>query len=329
MGHPDYVVHHDFKTESHEELTRKIIYSLIIRRIKNKFPTLIGIFGASGHGKSYATLKLQQILLELQGIDFITNINNMNVYIPIQYSEKLDRIINDKELKKLNILAVHESRTLISSKDWQSFTNRTIADVYNMQRAVKRIVTMLVSQYVKDISKDIRNSLTYYFECKRPNMSGGKTKLYMYRIYQDSRDLENPRIKKARIWGFIVDPKGRYRAHKPSYIELNKPPKEACKLFDEQDYLSKHKIIQRKLKELMDNFKAKLGEESDKIPEMIKFYGNKPENLSLIGKRVRGKWKLNKQFIMMHDLKRDEIKEFELKLDEKLQNMGIAETDSN
>ena len=51
--------------------------------------------------------------------------------------------------------------------------------------------------------------------------------------------------------------------------------------------------------------------ENKNIDSMIKWYVEHQENLSLIGKKSRGKWKVKPEAKIMHDLTDEEMKQFQ------------------
>jgi ABC-type dipeptide/oligopeptide/nickel transport system ATPase component len=84
--------------------------SLFVKRLHHKKPSITGIFGGSGEGKSWTSLKIQKLIADMEGWDINKHLKDVNVFTPLEYPEKINKILHDKELKKVNIIVVHESR---------------------------------------------------------------------------------------------------------------------------------------------------------------------------------------------------------------------------
>lgn len=324
----DFVVKYNPATETAEDVAHKIIYSIFIkRRIKARKPAVVFVGGDSGEGKSYSVIALQKILLEMQGVDIRKCLNIINVYTPLEYPQKLDKILFDKEFKKVNIIAVHEARDVVKAKEWNSFVTQAVADVNAQSRSIKRLIVFITSQFIRDITTDIRYTLNYYCIVKRP--IGSKARIYINIIWKDDRDLEKPKIRKRKLTGYLVYPNGRYKKYIPKYLEVTMPAKELREVFEQADRNAKEKIIKSKLNRLIKNIEASIGVESENVSKMVEFYAKNPENISSIGKRVAStnKWKVKKEFKEMHKLSKEEAAEFELLLNKKLLDKGIIEHD--
>ena len=147
MAACDFVIRHDFATETPEALSKKILLSVIIGRLKHKKPAVIFFSGDSGEGKSYSALRFQEVLLELQGLDIMDYFDVCNVMVPLEYPDKLSKILYDKKYKKINVICMHEAREIVRAKNWQSFLTQAIADVNAMSRAMK-IAVFILSIYL-------------------------------------------------------------------------------------------------------------------------------------------------------------------------------------
>jgi len=327
MRHNDFIVKYDPENDKPEELTKRILYSLIIRRLQYKKPAIMFISGDSGEGKSYTALSLQRILLELQGLDLKDCINDINVYTPLQYAEKLQALIDKKgkdweRLKPVNIICMHEAREIIKAKQWHSFLATSVADINATVRSVKRLCIMIVSQFIRDITTDIRYTLNFYFKVWRPMGGNRRARVYLYLMWKDDRDIEHPGLKKRKISGLVVYPSGKRRRYSPEYLELKPPDREIAKIFDEEDYKSKYKIIKHKMQKLLKEMMADADIFDDKTKNMIDYYINNPEEISRIGKRnKRGVWKLNPEVRKMHGLTKIQEEEFNKKLLDKLKGL--------
>lgn len=317
----DFIVKYDPDKETINQVTKKILYALFINRIKFGKPCVIFISGESGEGKSLTALKLQLELLEMQGVSLKDNMEKVNIYQPLEYAKKIDALLT-KEEKKLNVVIVHEARELVKAKLWHSFINQTISDINAMSRTVKRLITIVISQFIRDISTDIRYTINYYCTVSR---SGTKpAHLQIYRMWKDDRDVENPKLRKRKIRGYLVLPNGKRKFYSPQYLEISLPDKELVAEFEKRDFESKSAIIRRKLGKLLKEMEKDIGTENNKIYAMVEWYAKHPEQLNLIGKQGKKGFKINPLTKQMHDLNDAEIKDFEISLNKKLTDMGLV-----
>lgn len=320
MAFCDFVVRYNPSKDTHKDVAKRILYTLFIKRIKGKKPAVTFIGGDSGEGKSESALTLQDALLEIQGIDLKDYMNVLNIYTPLEYPVKLDRILFDKELKKANVLILHEAREVVKAKLWHSFLNQSISDVNAMSRSVKRLVTIVISQFIRDIDASVRYTLTYYCIIRRP--LGKSARLYINVMWKDDRDLEKPRLRKRKISGYLVYPNGRYQRYVPKYLELRRPRKEIIEMFEKQDREAKIGIIRKKIDKMIKEMREDIGAENNKVNVMLDWYIKHPEQLTKIGRMYRGKWKLRPEVKTMHELSIGESQEFEEKLNESLKKAG-------
>jgi len=331
MSYFDFVVKYDRFKDTEQEVVERILYSLFIRKLKGKKPVVTFISGDSGEGKSWAALRLMYILLKLQNIDMVKVNNIVNVHTPLQYPEKLQILLNPKKflkhqpeliplIKDTNVLCVHEARNLIKSKKWQDFTAQAVADVNAMSRSIKRIAFIIVSQFIRDITTDVRYTLNYYCKCSRP--IGGKTKMYMGILWKDDRDLETPKLKRRKVQGYLVSPSGNYKKFIPDYFEMEKPPKEITDEFEKDDFDAKGKIIHQLMEKMISKMQTEFNVGSRKIEAMVEWYSKNDDMLRKIATTTsRGKWKVKPTVSQMHDLTPTEFKDFVDLLNIKMQGL--------
>lgn len=323
MAYCDFVIRHDPNKESNIELTKKIFYSVFIKRIKAQKPCIIFVSGDSGEGKSYSAITIQRILMEIQGLGLMEYLNNINVYQPLEYPQKLRELLFNNDLKKVNIICMHEAREIVKAKLWYNFLNQSISDINAMSRKIKRLITIIISQFIRDISTDIRYTLNYYCVVRRPKNKPAR--VYINVLWKDDRDLEKPKLRKRKLSGYIVLPGGAYRRYIPKYLECKQPPKEIRDEFDKKDYESKAHIIKKKIDSLIKEMEQDIGSTTQKISTMVEWYINNPTSLNLIGKVYKNKFRLKKNFKIMHELSDYESEQFEIKLNEELEKQGIKE----
>lgn len=318
MAFCDFVVK-CYEGDSEELIAKRILYSIWIKRLKSKKPVVVFMGGESGEGKSTTVCRLMEILLEVQGVELTPDsFRLMNVITPFEYPEKMQSHLNDKKWRKYNLFAMHEAREIVKAKQWQSFMSQTVADVNAMSRKVKRLMTFIVSQFIKDVTRETRYTLNYYCIARRPK--GKACRLYINVMWKDDRDLESPRLRKRKLSGYLVDERGRYRRFVPQYFEFSLPQKWVVDLFDEMDYSGKKAILDKKLSELLSEMRLSSGVGGDKIAQLVDFYVSRHE---LIGKVSRGKWRLSKEYSEMHELSKVEVKRFEVLLGERLKKSVV------
>jgi len=318
----DFLVKYDPAVDTSEDLTKRILYSLFVMPIKMKKPRVLFISGDSGEGKSYSAIRLQELLCEIQNINIVDNFKAINVFTPLEYPKKLDALLHDKKLKKVNILCLHEARELIRAKNWHSFLTSAIADVNAMSRSIKRLCFIIISQFIRDITTDVRYTLNYYIAMKR---NRSETRMYISKVWKDDRDLEKPKLRKRKIFGYVLYPNGKRRKIRPSYLIIKKPSQILIDMFDQLDTEAKSAIIRRKLNRLIADMEMDLQGENKKIVDMVAWYMAKPDKLIGIGRVVGDKFKLDKKFKEMHDLNKKETEEFVKMLELELKNKGAIE----
>ncbi len=275
----------------------------------------------SGEGKSLTSLRFQELLLGLQGLELKDYLEDINVFTPLEYPQKLDNLLFNKDLKKINIICMHEAREIVKAKLWYTFLNQSIGDINAMSRSIKRLCIIVISQFIRDISSDIRYTLNYYMIVRRPK--GKPARVYINVLWKDDRDLEKPKLRKRKLSGYLVYPDGVYRRFVPEYLELRKPDKAIVERFEFLDKESKTALIRKKTDKLIKEMQADIGQENIKVDSMVKWYLEHQENLTIIGKKQKGKWIVKKQFKDMHDLSQGETHDFEVKLNKAMREKGI------
>jgi hypothetical protein len=321
----DFVIKYNPKEDTPEDLTKRVLRSIVLRRLQYNKPAVLFISGDSGEGKSFGALKLQETLLELQGLELKDYINNINVYTPLQYPEKLQALLFNKELKKANIICMHEAREVIKAKNWHSFVNVAISDVNAMSRSVKRLCIMIISQFIRDISTDIRYTINYYIKVRRPMGGNKRARLYISVMWKDDRDLEKPKLRKRRLSGFVVYPDGRRRRWTPDYLEVTRPKKENTDIFEKSDREAKEKLLKSKMDKLIKEMRTEVEAEEDKTQKIADFYTKDQEQLNLACERYRGGWKIKKSYAEMSDLNKTEIKRLNELINKNTKDRGLTQ----
>lgn len=319
----DFHIKYDPAIDTQDDIIKRILYVMYIKRLKAKKPAITFLCGDSGEGKSMGYLRLCELMLEIQGLKLCDYMSDVNVYVPLEYPQKIRRLLHEKELKGIPFIAMHEAREVVKAKMWQSFLTQAVADINAMSRSIKRLAIFIISQFIRDITPDMRYTINYYMKISRP--IGMKSRLYWYIFYKDDRDPDKPKLRKRKLSGTLIYPNGRHKRFKPKYIELSMPSHEVVKIFEEKDREAKTDIINRKIDKLIKEMEQELGTKDIKIDHMVKFYTDNLDSLRLIGKRRKKSWAILPEFKKMHDLTPTEAKDFQNKLNEKLKNMGVIE----
>jgi hypothetical protein len=252
------------------------------------------------------------------GISLVDNLEHMNIMHPREYAEKLQALLFSKDptIKKLRFFCLHEARTIVNAKDWNSKLSKVISNVNAMSRAIKPLCMIIISQFIKDINTSVRYTLTYYSTISRP-LTGGYGNLRIYKLYKDDRDLEKPKIKKRLLQGYIM------KAKKPNpntlieadwervwtklkSIKLHKPPKEVYDKFITLDVAGKTDQMIKEMEEMTEQFKIEGGEENSKINKIALHYTSDVNALASASKKVRGNWRIKKDVQDMHNLNKKE-----------------------
>lgn len=288
------------------------------------------------HNSSTA-LTIQQALCESMDISLLDNLEHMNIMHPREYADKLKNLLwsKDPTIKKLRFFCLHEARTIVSAKDWNSKLAKLIANVNAMSRAIKPLCMIIISQFIKDIQTTVRYTLTYYSTITRP-LNGGYGNLRIYKLYQDDSDLEKPKIKKRLIQGYIM--KAKHKDADPMIeedwervwtrlksIKLHKPNKDVYEKFISLDIEGKSDQMVKDMEEMSEQFKIEAGTEDNKINNIAKHYTTNINTLALISKKVRGEWRLQPNVKQMHGLSNNETK----LLEETVNNMVKDKTWGN
>jgi len=186
---------------------------------------------------------------------------------------------------------------------------------------------MVISQFIRDISSDIRYTITFYTTVRRP--ANKRARIHINVVWKDDMDIEKPRLRKRRLSGYLIYPNGRYRRYRPSYIELTLPDKRLVKMFEDADKEAKARIIRQKIEKLIDEMKKDLGTQNQRVNDMVDWYSKDMERLQAIGHSGRKGWILKPEIVSMHGLTNEEQKRFSELLNQRLKEKGIIEDQSS
>lgn len=321
----DFIIKADSETESVDVLSKKVLYALTVHRLKRKKPSVWFVWGDSGEGKSFSGLNLEDFILECFELDLVNYVDDINVYTPIEYPKKINALLNEKRLKNVHVINVHEARELVRASLWSNFLVQAIGDINAMSRSIKPLCIIITSQFIKDIANKIRYTINYYAESYRP-MNSGKAKLYISVLWKDDRDIERANLKKRSLKGKVIYPNGRYRIWRPKYLTLPLPRREVFKKFQESDLSAKKILLARKIKKLVREMEKELGvDENQKIETIVDYYTKNEDLLSTLGHRTKKGFSFNKDITKMFDLSKAEKELMISKIKDKLKQSNIVE----
>ena len=316
----DFWVHH---SESREKQAIEILDYALLYRTERKKQTVLVLTGDPGEAKSSIAQALTEKLLKNRGIVYLPYVSDVTVYTPFEFPEKEKRLLEDKDLKKIPVMIIDEARLVVKAKNWQDFLNQAIADIFALQRRVKQLVLIIVTQDLGDIDKDIRRLITYWGECYRP--LNGAAELRISRFYKDTKDPEKIKLKKRGLKGIIQMPDGRQVLDFPSFV-FRMPSKEVWAKYDEDNFKNKGSIIKQKLEEMMDRMKKDIGlKEKSRENILLKYYltPEKYQELLYHFKTTnRGNYKLKPGARQVLGLQPSEARRFELEVKNRMKNFG-------
>jgi len=310
--------------ENDPELGKKIVEHLTYRKLQAKKPVVWFIGGSSGEGKSYTAIKIMDIVNNLFGIDTVEYLNEQLIYVPIEYATKMNNILFSKDMKKVRAIMIDEGRELLPAKLWYNFVNQAIADINAMSRGVKSLLLIIISQYFKDIDTSVRRTITYYSKCYRP-LSGSKVSFTPYTIWEDDRDIDNVKLRKRHIRGYITIRGKRPFLYIPNRLWVTKPREELIEIYESTMREKKAAIIRRKLESILQAIEKELAPKYEKIDYLVNYYIERPDLLNLFLERTENnRFVLRKEFEKAHDLTPSERAEFKRRLLDKLAEKGLA-----
>lgn len=322
--HYCYMSSMDFAVDyvgSQQELTESVLKNITIHRLQANKPTIILLCGDSGEGKSYTGLSIADIILKAQGMDLAKILKDVVIFTPLEYGLKMDNLFYNPACKDLNVVMLDEAKELVGAKKWFSFVNQTIHAVNAMSRGIKPVVFIIITQYIGDIENATKRTITYYGECARPLHQ--QVNLRFYRLYKDTRNIEQPKLRKKRMSG-VIRWKGRHFYVRAKF-KVRVPRKEIIDIYEPMQRQEKLVLIRRRLQTLINEMQAEVGDAYAKIELMANWYVERPSALNLIVETKRNKIKLKEDIVKMHELTTEEVKEFEKRIQEKLAHKGLAE----
>lgn len=316
-----YVSFQDDPTKLNQSM---LSYAWLARNKAGK-NTFVAHTGESREGKSSNTIYELDFMLAERGISIKKHIHDIMVYTPFEYPEKLQNILYEKPYKEIPFLVLDDSRFVVGAKNWQSFSNRAIANVASISGRIKPITLILNTLFLGDIDKEIRLMLNFWGSTYRP--LSGPSEMRYYRFWLDEIDPERLRLRKRKFKGIVLKGK-KPQMYEPKKFVFPRPQKEIWKMYDEESYRAKGRIIQKKLDELLVHMKKQIGI-NDRIEALINFYSDKefPERYNELMEHFEFKYKklrLRKEANEVLGLSKEDAREFTQRISEKFRkNEGV------
>lgn len=324
----DFVI--DYSSDNNE-MMKNILRNIMVNRLEENKPCVIFVTGASGEGKSILAIKLSMVINEYYGIDTLSVLDDIIVYTPFQYMSKTEALLfheekNRPDLKRVKVIIIDEARETMRAKDWYTFINRAIADCNAMSRAIKPMVIIIVSQFIKDIDSDVRHTFNFFIECKRPFRQS--TRFTIEKVTIDNRDLERPKLRKRNVRGLIRKFTGKKHTGYLTFphFKVSMPPPDITEKYRKSNYQEKAKIIHLRMAQSLEIMKKQYGPGFQTVESLVKYYMDNPDQLLLIRDKKVKKTRLNKQFDVIHPhLTSVEKQEFLIRIDEEIKKKGFKE----
>jgi len=309
--------------EDEEKQAINILDYALLYRTERKKQTVLVLTGDPGEAKSSIAQALTEKLLKNRGIVYLPYVSDVTVYTPFEFPEKERRLLEDPDLKKIPLMIIDEARLVVKAKNWQDFLNQAIADVFALQRRVKPLVLIIVTQDLGDIDKDVRRLITYWGECYRP--LNGPAELHISRFYKDTRDPEKIKLKKRGLKGIVEMPNGKRRLKFPGTFIFRMPSKEVWKKYDEDNFKNKGAIIKQKLDEMIVRMRKDVGvKEKDRSSVLLDYYLKPDKYQELLfhfKTNQRGNYRLKPGAREILGLQPSEVKGFELEVKERIKKL--------
>jgi len=196
---------------------------------KNLF---IAICGELGSGKSYAGLRIAEMIQERPPI----NLRHQLIYYPTQF---LKAIKTAKE-KGYKVLIMDEAHTTMPSRTWYSFVNKAVWMVGTTFRQLHQLALIVITPNINWIERKLREVMNYYIYVERHAIT--KPIIHFYKIgfnYFDLRD-QQPYLKKI-----MIKYKGKMVILKR--IRINLPSERLIKEYEEIAPKYKQKILETQM----------------------------------------------------------------------------------
>ena len=306
-----------------EDVVAMIFFQLIIHRLRDDKPCVIGIVADSGEGKSNVAIHIIDMIYKKLGIDLMDFIEDTMIMGIEDYGVKVQNMLHDQRLKKCCALIIDEAKATVDSKDWNDMLNRTVSMVNHLSRAIKPLAMFILSQRFRDIDASIRSSLTYYIKVSRPLNEHAWIKVYGF--WEDDRDLANPKPRKTIIEGDVVV-SGKYKRIKLSRIVFPKVRKELWTKYTDIMVKAKADVLKEKFDDLRVALEKKYSnKDKGRMANLFNMLVEKDFLRQEYGLYKYKKWKLRDEFMKDFNVDKHQRKELQDKLSQYFKGDRIGE----
>lgn len=292
-----------------EATMSKIFHNLIVSTIKDDKPCVMLVTGKSGTGKSSIGLTITDGLYREEGMDFAQYVKQTVVMEITEFGTKVKAVLFEKDLKKCFVIIIDEARKTVSKDDWRSIVNRAVSMVNALSREVKPLAIIIITQSLRDIDTNTKDTIDYYVKCKRSLRH--PTEATFYEFWVDDHNLDKPKLKKKIVKGVIID--GNKSRKVALYnVEFHRPRPEVWAAYKSISYDSKTKMLEQEFDTLAKSLASKYNVEAlNRIEALANTLVSKPEMLRNFGIYKRKHWILNDDFCTTFDVTKDEKKQVE------------------
>jgi len=179
---------------------------------------LMAVVGRTRSGKSYAAMRLGELVSEVTKTPF--DENNV-VFTPKDFFNVLN-----KRLPRGSILVFDEAGVGIPAKEWWSVSNRMVSTVAQTFGHMGYVV-IFTMPHLGYIDKDVKHLFHYLVKTVRLRKREGKCRVRFLRLSVDP-EKSNKIWKRRPVW---FDGKGR---HQVAFVDFTKPSEQLCLAYEKK-----------------------------------------------------------------------------------------------
>lgn len=297
-------------------ISKGILKSITWNRLNADKPSIILITGDSGEGKTATALRIVDDFLAMKGIDLVKYLNDIIVYNPFEYAQKLDSLLVEDRLKHINVILLDEARGIVKAANWNSYVSQAIADANALSRGVKPLLVVIVSQDVSDIDRSTRKTIRYEFICKRPLEGKVRIKPVVYYKFRPRGTCEKMELRYRDLRVLV---KGIFKSQNitPPTFVVNRVRQEVWSEYKKEEKPRKLALIRSKTTKIISALKKDFGGETEsRVDKVFNLLKEDNEKLSTLTEVKYGKRKINFEDPIFLDWSGLEKKELSRKIKE-------------
>jgi DNA replication protein DnaC len=303
----------DEQANDDEFVSKQLLRSLTLNRLEADKPSVILITGDSGEGKSKTAIRVAHEILTMQGINIREYMDDIIVYNPFEFMNKVKAILTEERLKHINVFILDEARGIVGANSWNSFINQAIATVNAVSRGVKPLVIIIISQDVGDIDRSTRKTIRYEFICSRPLHDRVRIRPVIYYKYRARGSVEKMELRYRDMQVDVRAPTVS-NSWSPPILIVKQLEDDIWQIYKSQEKERKIKLIENKTNQMVSRLKKEwAGDESrvDKVYNALLENGDKLNEITILR---YGRRRVNPDALEFSDWSKHEIKELETKL---------------